>query len=78
MITWGAALVLAAYILVSGGSLPGALAAAGFLLMIVGAITAIIEGYVGVVREGDDTANGEAAAQPANPSAFDQGKSDVF
>jgi hypothetical protein len=78
MTTWGSALLLAAFVLASERSLPGALAAAGAVLMIVGAVKAMIDGYVGIVREEDAKANGQAAEQRANPSAFDQRKSDAF
>ena len=77
MITWGSALLLAAFVLASGRSLSGALAAAGAVLMSVGAVKAMIDGYDGM-READAMANGQAAVQRANPSAFDQGKSDAF
>ena len=73
MITWGSALLLAAFVLASERSLPGALAAAGAVLMIVGAVTAMIEGYVGIVREEDAKANGQAAEQQTNPSASNGG-----
>jgi hypothetical protein len=76
MITWGFALLLAAYVLASQGSLPGALTAVGAVLMIVGGVTAMIDGYVRVVREEDAKANGPAAGQLATPGALDEGKSE--
>jgi len=78
MITWGAALLLASYVLVSQGSLPGALAAVGAVLMIVGGVTAMIDGYLRIVREEDAKVKRQAAEQLATPSGLDQGRSDAF